>query len=65
MHGDGAATRPKFPLPQEGRALIFLTKACLGGRVFWLQGEGDSEPIEGALLERGGRREFVELDRRV
>jgi len=44
------ATRPKFPLPQEGMALISLAKASLGARVFWLQGEGDSEQIEGALL---------------
>ena len=57
--------RPKFPLPQEGMALIFLTKACLSGRAFWLQGEGDAEPIEGALLECSGRRDFVELDRRI
>ena len=42
--------RPKFPLPQEGMALISLAKASLGARVFWLQGEGDSEQIEGALL---------------
>jgi len=41
---------PKFPLPQEGMALISLAKASLGARVFWLQGEGDSEQIEGALL---------------
>ena len=56
--------RPKFPVPREGMALISLTKASLGARVFWLQGEGDSEQIEGALLERGGRGDFVELDRR-
>jgi hypothetical protein len=46
-------------------ALIFLTKACRGARAFWLQGEGDPEPIEVALLERGRRRDFVELDRRI
>ena len=56
---------PKFPLHQEGMVLIFLTKACLGARAFWLQGEGDPEQIEGALLERGRRRDFVELDRRI
>ena len=56
---------PKFPRPQEGMALISLTRACLGAQAFWLQGEGDPKQIEGALLERGGRREFIELDRRV
>ena len=56
---------PKFPLPQEGIGLIFLTKACLVARAFWLQGEGDPQPVEGALLERGRHRDFVELDRRV
>jgi hypothetical protein len=59
------ASNPQFPLPQEGMALISLTKASLGARVFWLQGEGDSQQIEGALLQRGGRRGLVELDRRV
>ena len=58
-------SKPKFPLPQEDMALIFLTTACLGARAFWPQGEGDPEQIEGALLERGRRRDFVELDRRV
>jgi hypothetical protein len=57
--------RPKFPIPQEGMALISLARASLGVRMFWLQGEGDSEQIEGALLQRGGRGEFVELDRRI
>src|SRR5438128_2121902 len=56
---------PKFPLGSECTALIFLTKAWLSGRAFWLQDEGDAEPIEGALLQRGGGRGFVELDRRV
>ena len=60
-----AAVKPKFPLPQEGIGLIFLTKACLVARAFWLQGEGDPQPVEGALLERGRHRDFVELDRRV
>ena len=59
------AAKPKFPLPQECMALISLMKASLGARVFWLQGEGDSEQIEGALLQRGGRGGLVELDRRV
>ena len=45
--------------------LIFLTRAWLGARAFWLHGEGDPEQIEGALLEGGRRRDFVELDRRV
>ena len=57
--------KPKFPLPQDGMTVIFLTKACLGAWTFWLQGEGDPEQIEGALLKRGRRRDFVELDRRV
>ena len=57
--------RPKFPPVQEGMTLILLTQACLGAPEFWLQGEGNPEPIEGALLERGRHREFVELDRRV
>jgi hypothetical protein len=59
------ASSPKFPIPQEGMALISLARASLGVRMFWLQGEGDSEQIEGALLQRGGRGEFVELDRHV
>jgi hypothetical protein len=60
-----AQISPKFPVPQEGMALISLARASLGVRMFWLQGEGDSEQIEGALLQRGGRGEFVELDRRI
>ena len=56
---------PKFPLPQEGMALMFLTKARFDARVFWLQGEGDPQQIESALLPRGRRRDFVELDGRV
>ena len=59
------STSPKFPQPPEGMALIFLTTACLGARAFWLQGEGNPEEVEGALLERGRRRDFVELDRRI
>ena len=58
-------SKPKFPLSQEGMALISLTKASLGAPMFWLQGEGDSQQIEGALLQRGGRRGLVELERRV
>jgi predicted ATPase len=64
-HGFGAVLKPKFPLSQEGMALISLTRASLGAPVFWLQGEGDSQQVECALLQRGGRGGLVELDRRV
>jgi hypothetical protein len=43
-------TNPKFLLAHESMALVLLTQACLGDRALWLQGEGDPEQIEGALL---------------
>ncbi len=63
--GDNGFFSPKFPRAGRGMALISLAQACLVAPAFWLQGEGDPEEIEGALLEWGRRREFVELDRGV
>jgi hypothetical protein len=45
-----AVIKPKFPVSQEGIALILLMQASVGAWEFWLQGEGDPEQIEGALL---------------
>ena len=65
LTGRASEALNRSSLAEECMVLIFLTQAWLVARAFWLQGEGNPEQIEGALLERGRRRDFLELDRRI